>query len=157
MNAKILLPFDETEGAGKIVAFVAEHLNKDHEITLFHVVPDTAAACGLNSPSLTPYFEKERNAFCRMEERRQKIMRETLEAARNDLLSAGFTRDKVHIKTQAQDKNIAADIIQEAQNGRYSMVAMGRRSPSSLKEFFIGSNTSRVMHALSGTPMLIID
>ncbi|WP_035238970.1 universal stress protein [Desulfobacter vibrioformis] len=154
---KILLAFDESENAKKTVEYVSGHFNKDHEITLFYVVPNTAAACELNSPSLTPYFEKERNAFCRMEEKRQDMMRETLEAARNDLLGAGFNPEKISIKTQPQEKNIAADIAQEAQKGRYSMVAMGRRASSGIKEFFMGSNASRVMHALNGIPMVIVD
>ena len=157
MNPKILLPFNESESAKNTVTFVAENLHKDHEVTLFHVVPDTAAACGLDSPSLTPYFEKERNAFCRMEERRQDMMLVTLEAAKADLLNAGFAEDKVHVKTQAQNNGIAADIVQEAKAGRYGTVAMGRRSSSSIKEFFMGSNVMRVMHALSGTPMVIVD
>jgi nucleotide-binding universal stress UspA family protein len=154
---KILIPFDESENAKKTIEYVSTHISKDHEITLFYVVPNTAAACGLDSPSLTPYFEKERNSFCRMEEQRQEMMQETLAAARNELLAAGFDREKIFIKAQPQNNNIAADIVQEAQTGRYSMVAMGRRASSGLKEFFIGSNASRVMHALNGTPMIIVD
>ncbi|WP_020585748.1 universal stress protein [Desulfobacter curvatus] len=157
MNSKILLPFDDTDSAGNTVSFVAEHLNKEHEITLFHVVPDTAAACGLDSPSLTPYFEKERNAFCRMEERRQAMMKEILDAARHVLINAGFSKENIHIKIEAQNKNIASDIVQEAQKGKYSLVAMGRRSSSGIKDFFMGSNASRVMHALNGIPVIIID
>ena len=102
MTAKILIPFDESECAQNTVTYVAANLNKEDEVTLFHVVPNTAAACGLNSPSLTPYFEKERNAFCRMEEKREKMILDTLEAARNKLIHAGFAKDKVYIKTQPQ-------------------------------------------------------
>ena len=156
MTAKILIPFDESECAQNTVTYVAKNLNKDDEVTLFHVVPNTAAACGLNSPSLTPYFEKERNAFCRMEEEREKMMRDTLEAARHKLIHAGFAKDKVYIKTQPQGKKISDDIIHEAQKGKYSTVAMGRSSTSGLREFFIGSNASRVIHALN-IPVIIID
>jgi len=156
MTAKILIPFDESECAQNTVTYVAANLNKEDEVTLFHVVPNTAAACGLNSPSLTPYFEKERNAFCRMEEKREKMILDTLEAARNKLIHAGFAKDKVYIKTQPQGKKISDDIIHEAQKGKYSTVAMGRSSTSGLKEFFIGSNASRVMHALN-IPVTIID
>lgn len=156
MTAKILIPFDETECAQNTVTYVAENLNKDDEVTLFHVVPDTAAACGLNSPSLTPYFETERNAFCRMEEKREKMIRDSLDAARNKLINAGFANDKVYIKTQPQGKKISDDIIHEAQTGKYNTVAMGRSSTSGLKEFFIGSNASRVMHALN-IPVIIVD
>ncbi|NDY73752.1 universal stress protein [Desulfobacter hydrogenophilus] len=156
MTAKILIPFDETECAQNTVTYVGENLNKDDEVTLFHVVPNTAAACGLNSPSLTPYFEKERNSFCRMEEKREKVIRDTLEAARNKLINAGFAKDKVYIKTQPQGKKISDDIIHEAQKGKYNTVAMGRSSTSGLKEFFIGSNASRVMHTLN-IPVVIVD
>lgn len=156
MTAKILIPFDETECAQNTVTYVAENLNKDDEVTLFHVVPNTAAACGLNSPSLTPYFEKERNAFCRMEEQREKMIRDILDAARSKLINAGFAKDKVHIKAQPQGKKISDDIIHEAQKGKYNTVAMGRSSTSGLKEFFIGSNASRVMHALN-IPVIIVD
>ena len=157
MNSKILIPFNESECAKNTVTYVAEHLDKNHEITLFHVVPNTAAACGLDSPSLTPYFEKERNTFCRMEERRQDMMLVTLEAAKMALLNAGFPETKIHVKTQAQNKGIAADIVQEVKNGNYGMVAMGRRSSSGIKDFFMGSNVLRVMNGLSGTPMVIVD
>nr|WP_320194208.1 universal stress protein [uncultured Desulfobacter sp.] len=157
MTAKILIPFDESECAQNTVTFVAKHLNKGHEVTLFHVVPDTAAACGLNSPSLTPYFEKERDTFCHMEAQREKMILNTLETARDELIQAGFAKDMVHIKTQPQDKTIATDIIQEAKKENYNIVAMGRRAASGLREFFIGSNASRVMHALNNTPVIIID
>ena len=156
MTAKILIPFDETECAQNTVTYVGENLNKDDEVTLFHVVPNTAAACGLNSPSLTPYFETERNSFCRMEEKREKMIRNILEGARNELISAGFAKDKVYIKAQPQGKKISDDIIHEAQKGKYNTVAMGRSSTSGLKEFFIGSNASRVMHALN-IPVVIVD
>lgn len=158
MKPKIMMSFDESERAGNTVTFAAEYLDKDREITLFHVVPDTAAACGLDSPSLTPYFEKERNAFCRMEQQRQTMMLEKLEAAKIELLNAGFAESNVHVKVQAQKKGVAVDIAEEAENGNYGMVVMGRRSSSSgIKEFFTGSTVLRVMNALNGIPVVIVD
>jgi len=35
-----------------------------------------------------------------------------------------------------QNKDIASDIVQETKKGKYSMVAMGRRTSTGLKEFF---------------------
>lgn len=157
MNQHILIAFDDSETAQKTIDFVTEHLDKDHDITLFHVVPDTAAACGLDSPSLTPYFEKERNSFCRMEKERQTLMEKVLKAAKERLRSAGFSDDRIYIKAQVQDKGIAADIVHEAKNGKYGMVAMGRQSSSGIKDFFTGSTVQRVLHALAGTPLVIVD
>lgn len=157
MTSKVLIAFDELENGQNTVAFAADHLDKGHEVTLFNVVPDTAAACGLDSPSLTPYFEKERNAFCRMEERRQSLMLEKLERAKADLLNAGFEDSSISVKAQVQNRGIAADIVQEAADGQYSMVVMGRRSSSGIKEFFSGSTIQRVFHNLAGMPLVIVD
>ena len=158
MNHHILIAFDDSENTQKVITFVIDHLNNNHEITLFHVVPDTAAACGLDSPSLTPYFENERNTFCRLEEQRQTLMVKVLEAAKGRLNTAGFTNSKIYIKAQVQDKGIAADIVREAKNGGYGMVAMGRKSSSSgIKDFFTGSTVQRVLQALTSTPLVIVD
>jgi nucleotide-binding universal stress UspA family protein len=157
MSPRVLIAFDESERARNTVTFAGDHLDKGHEVTLFHVVPDTAAACGLDSPSLTPYFEKERNAFCRMEERRQSLMVDMLEKAKNELLNAGFDKEKIQVKSQVQNHGVAADILQEIKDGKYGMVVMGRRSESGIKEFFTGSTVQRVMNSLTGTPLVIVD
>lgn len=157
MSQHILMAIDEVDSAGKIVSFAAGHLNKTHDITLFHVVPDTAAACGLDSPSLTPYFERERNTFCRMEERRQAIMSETLEKAKSDLVDAGFEKENLKVLVKAQKGRIASDIVHEAENGGYAMVIMGRKSSSGIKDVLMGGTAQRVLHALGSTSMVIVN
>ncbi len=155
MNNRVLIAFDESESAGRAVLFAADHLKKDHEITLFHVVPDTAAACGLNSPSLTPYFEKERSSFCLMEEQRKSIVSDMLENAKTSLRNAGFDKSIV-VKIQVQEDSISSDIVNETKK-EYGMVIMGSHSSSGIKDFFMGSTVQRVMQALSKTPVIIID
>lgn len=157
MNTKVLIAFDDSESGWNAVNFAVDHLERGHEIILFHVVPDTAAACGLDSPSLTPYFEKERNSFCRMEERRQVMMTEILRQAKNNLLRAGFSDKGITINVQVQNKGIAADIVKETTDGGYGMVVIGRQSSSGIKEFFMGSTVQRVINQLTGTPIVIAD
>tara|TARA_B100000614_G_scaffold260063_1_gene286047 strand:+ start:727 stop:1293 length:567 start_codon:yes stop_codon:yes gene_type:complete len=156
MTRHILIALDESDSARKTVPFAATHLDKTHDITLLNVVPDTAAACGLDSPSLTPYFERERNSFCRMEERRQAIMSETLEQAKADLVEAGFDEKKLRVLVKVQEKTIAGDIVHEAENGGYSMVVMGRKSSTGIKDFLMGSTVQKVLHSLAGTPLTIV-
>lgn len=154
-NNNVLIAFDEFESARNITSFVLDHLTRDHQITLFHVVPSTAAACGLNSPSLTPYFESERNAFCRMEERREAMMVEMLETAKTRFVDAGFDKARVNVLVKSQKKGVAADIIREATDEQYDLVVMGRRSSSGIKEFFTGSTVQGVIHNLTGIPLVI--
>lgn len=156
MSGKILIAFDESQSTQKTISFIAEHFTRDHDITLFHVVPDTAAVCGLNSPSLTPYFNAERDSFCRMEDQRKKIITDMVEDAKKSLQNSQFDAGRIEVKVQTQHKGIASDIIQEAKNG-YDIVAMGRRASSGIKEFLMGSTTQKVLHALEGIPLIIID
>lgn len=156
MNKKILIAFDESENAQKTVSFIANHFTTDHEITLFHVVSDIAAVCGMDSPSLTPYFNTERNSFCRIEEHKKKIVTDFVHEAKNKLHHAEFNADRIEVKIQTQQKGVAADIIQEAEKG-YDIVAMGRAAKSGIKEFLMGGTTQKVMHGLKNTPLLIFD
>lgn len=157
MNKNVLMAFDESESSRNTIHFAGDHLDKGHQITLFHVVPNTAAACGLDSPSLTPYFKNERNTFCRMEERREALMLERLKSAKTELLDAGFDIDRIHVKVSIQNKGIAEDILTETLEGGYDMVVMGRQSSSGLKEFFTGSTVQRILHKLTGKPLVIVD
>ena len=156
MNNRILIAFNESESAKRAVLFAADHFKKDHDITLFHVVPDTAAACGLNSPSLTPYFEKERSTFCGMEEQRKFIVSDMLEDARTSLRSRGFADESITVKIQAQKDSIPSDIVNETKK-EYGMIIMGRHSSSGIKDFFMGSTVQKVLHAVSKIPVIIID
>jgi len=63
MGQKILVAFDDSENAMRAVEFIATSFTKEQEITLFSVIPDTAAICDMNSPSLTPYFISKQTEF----------------------------------------------------------------------------------------------
>lgn len=70
-----------------------------NEITLFSVIPDTAALCemtGFNTPTLTPYFLKQQGVFCALEERKKALVKEAINSAESALIDAGF--DKKNIK-----------------------------------------------------------
>jgi len=45
MGKKILVAFDDSENAMRGVKFITKSFTPDHTITLFSVIPDTAAAC----------------------------------------------------------------------------------------------------------------
>ncbi|MFH1153765.1 MAG: universal stress protein [Pseudomonadota bacterium] len=156
MSGTILIAFDESANARKAITFVADHFTRDHGVTIFHVVPDTAAACGLNSPSLTPYFNSQRTSFCLMESQRAKIVEDMVEQARDLLLKAGFGKDSIQVKIQTQDKSIASDIIQEARSG-YDIVVMGRKGSPGIKEYLMGSISQKVLNALEETSLILVE
>ena len=156
MGQKILVAMDDSENARRAVEFVAKNFNPEHEITLFCVLPDTAAICDMNSPELTPYFLSERTAFCTLEDKKKSLVTEALQKATRILVDAGFAEDKITVKAETKEKGIARDIAREAGKG-YDVVVMGKRGLSGIKEFLLGSVSQKVLHAVKDQTFLLVN
>ncbi len=156
MKQKILIAFDDSENAMRAVEFIARSFTPDHRITLFSVIPDTAAICDMDSPSLTPYFLAQQGAFCSLEEKKRQFVKEALNKAKELLLNAGFEEDNIISRIETKKKGIARDIIEEAESG-YHLVVLGRRGLSGIERFLLGSVSQKVLHAVKGVSVLLID
>ncbi|MFH1349614.1 MAG: universal stress protein [Pseudomonadota bacterium] len=156
MGKKILIAMDDSENAMRAVGFVAESFNPQHEITLFSVLPDTAAICEMYSPELTPYFLSQRDAFCSIEEKKRELISEAMKEAIEILLKAGFKKESIRTKVEAQQKGIPRDIIDEANSG-YDIVVLGRRGLSGIKEFFLGSVSQKVLNSVKEVSVLLVN
>jgi nucleotide-binding universal stress UspA family protein len=106
MGQKILVSFDDSENAMKAVEFIATSFTKEQEITLFSVIPDTAAICDMNSPSLTPYFISKQTEFCVLEDQKKELVNEALQKAKELLLKAGFEEKNITIKVETRKKGV---------------------------------------------------
>lgn len=156
MSGKILIAFDKSEDANKAVLFVTDHFTRDHQVTLFHVVPNTAAVCELNSPSLTPHFNSQRSSFCEMENVLKEEAREGMQRLKSNLVDAGFSAEKIVLTIRTQNKSVASDIVREANEG-YDAIVMGRRGASGIREFFLGSVSQKVLHAAKDKAVVIVE
>ena len=156
MAQKILVAFDDSENAMRSVGFIAESFTKEHKIPLFSVIPDTAAICDMNSPSLTPYFLSKQATFCALEDQKKELVNEALQEAKELLLKAGFDEKNVTIKVQTKKKGIARDIINEAHSG-YDTIVLGRRGLSGVKEFILGSVSQKVLHLARDMSVIVVD
>jgi nucleotide-binding universal stress UspA family protein len=155
MAKRVLVAFDDSENAMRAVEFVTRFFTPDHEIKLFSVIPDTAAACELYSPELTPYFLSQRDVFCSMEDKKRELVNEALNKARDLLTKAGFAEKNITTKVETKKKGIARDIVDEAKSG-YDTVVMGRRGLSAIKEFFLGSVSQKVLHSAGDLSVVIV-
>jgi nucleotide-binding universal stress UspA family protein len=145
MGKKILVALDESENAMRAVEYIARSFTPDHEVTLFHVVLDTAAICSMNSPELIPYFTAQQISFCSLEDKKKELVEKTMDQARARLFRAGFQNDKISSKIETRKKGVARDIVAEAQSG-YDTIVMGRRGLSGIAGFFIGSISQKVLN-----------
>ena len=153
---KVLLALDDSRNAMRAVEFTAGSFSRDHSITLFSVIPNTAAICGMNSPSLTPYFMAQQGTFCALEDKKKELITEVQKKAKDMLLGAGFDEKKIAVKLEAEGKGVARAIINEAHSG-YDLLIMGRRGLSGIKEFFLGSVSSKVFCSLRDVSVLVVD
>ncbi len=155
MGCNILIALDESENALRSVDFVCRHFTPDHQVTFMSVVPDTAAICNMNSPTLTPYFMSQKEAFCDLENKKNEVVRSAMEQARERLIRSGFAAENLSLKVEGQKEGVARDILAEAQKG-YDVIVLGRRGMSGVKEFFMGSVSQKILHGAGGIPVVLV-
>jgi len=155
MEKNILVAFDDSENAMRGVQFVTQSFTPDHKVTLFSVIPDTAAACEMFSPELTTYFLSQREVFCSMQDKKTELINEAQSRARELLLKAGFPEDHISAKVVPQKRGVARDIIDEARAG-YDIIVIGRRGLSAIKEFLLGSVSQKVIHSAGEISVVLV-
>ena len=156
MEKKILVAFDDSENAMRGVEFVTSSFTSEHKITLFSVIPDTAAACEIFSPELTPYFYSQQEIFCSMQDKKTQLVNDALAKAKELLARAGVKEADISTKVENQKKGIARDIIDEAMTG-YDIIVIGRRGLSAIKEFLLGSVSQKVIHAAGDFSVVLVN
>jgi len=155
MGKKILVGVDESENAMRAVDYIARTFTPDHEVTLYHVIMDTAAICDMNSPELIPYFTSQQITFCSLEDKKKELVQKAMDEAKKRLVSAGFEEKKIVSKMQSKKKGVARDLIAEAQSG-YDTIVLGRRGLSSIAEFLIGSVSQKVLHTAKDVSVVLV-
>ena len=156
MEKKILLAIDDSENAQRAVKFVASFFTTASHITLYNVIPDTVALCEMNSPELTPYFISQQSSFCLLEEKKKELVNEAINKAKEILLEAGFDENNIAAKSDIQKSGVARDIVNEAKSG-YSVIVMGRRGLSGIKDFILGSVSHKVFNASKDVSILVVN
>lgn len=156
MGGKILVAFDDSENAMRAVEYIARTFTREHQITLFCVVPDTAALCDMNSPSLTPYFVEKQAIFCGLEDQKKELIDEAMQKAKKLIMTAGFEEKNITLKVQTKKKGVVRDIIDEAHSG-YDTIVLGRRGLSGIKEFILGSVSQKVLHLARDISVIVVE
>jgi len=156
MDKKILVAVDDSENAMRAVEFVAQFFSPDNKITLFNVLQDTAAMCEMNSPELTPYFVSQQSSFCLLEDKKKELSETALQNAKSKLMDAGYAEKNITIKSKIKKRGVARDIIEESKSG-YSLIVLGRRGLSGIKDFVLGSISHKVFNGAKDTSVLVVN
>ena len=157
MKKTILLAFDDSDNAMRAVEFVGANFSSGFNVVLFCVFDDTESLYSMHTPELSAYFLEQQDFFGALKKKKKKLLNTALERAKETLLKSGYDSDSVSIKLKKIKRGVARDIIHEANNGEYDMVALGRRGLSGIKEFLLGSTSQKVLHGVRDSTFLIVD
>ncbi len=157
MAKKILVAVDESKNSMKAVNYVAKGMEKTGAVTLFSVLPDATAACGLDSPALTPLFKKGKQAFCAVEDAKKDSVKAFMEKAKQTLVKGGFPSKNVAVKIRKKKVGIARDILKEAEHGKYTTLVIGRRGLSGIKQFVLGSVSNKIVQLAKKVSVIVVD
>jgi nucleotide-binding universal stress UspA family protein len=166
MKPKILLAVDGSDAAMRAVAHVGDVLSgsKGSDVTLCHVVrvpPGLLEHGGarLSDRGLMPGIMQ--TALEHWEEEvREKVEDQVFGPAKRILQERGVDADTTHIRANVSEDahpDVALHIIREAEAEGFSAVVLGRRGRSALREFALGSVTSKVIHHIKNCAVWVVD
>jgi len=138
LSHKILLAFDGSENAVNAVKFAGALLGGfDYEVSLFHVIRSNGAG-----------RKEHRHIFSSREFAKvvSKEMASSLKAAQTELIQAGFKANKVSAQIDTSAISRAGAIADKAKQENFGTIMMGRRGHSSVRDFFVGRVTNKVIH-----------
>jgi nucleotide-binding universal stress UspA family protein len=160
---RILLAVDESENSSRAVRYVGSLLRRAPEVsvTLFHVLKplprellehggsENPAAEGRLSRQLhddqEAWYKKEREKECPI-----------LTTARGILEKSGFDVTRVSLKF-GHEEDVARNILEEARNGQYETIVVGRHGSSRAKRIFGGGVTDDLLRDAKGFAIWIIE
>jgi nucleotide-binding universal stress UspA family protein len=133
----ILVALDQSEGAMRAADFVGELMGGyDFKVMLMHVLRN------VRRTKLVPFHEPFPEEEVQIAE--QKIQ-PVFDEAKRRLIDYGFKSDYVTSKVITGASSPPRAIIQEAEQGGYSPIVIGRRGLSKFQEFFMGSVSNQVI------------
>jgi hypothetical protein len=149
---KILLPYNFTSHDKKALDFVIRTFadKKEADITLFNAYTPAPPIEMRGSPIM----EQMKDTLSYLSQRVNE-QDDELKTVKNHLSVKGFSEDKIHIVFEPKKKDVAGDIIDLAQNGRFNVVVLNRK-PGKIARFFTGSVSSKVLANLKDATVCIV-
>jgi len=160
MAHKILITLDSSAGAWRAVEYVAQAFGQTPgvEITLLHILPGLPQAFWDEGHI---HDENEKEATKRLvvnwQKEQEKSWVHLVQKARERLVAAKIPAATITSKIKPAHFNVAEDIADEARDGGYSTVVMGRRGLGTVKSILLGSVTNKVVQNASGFAVIIAE
>jgi nucleotide-binding universal stress UspA family protein len=157
---KILVAMDRSEAAVRIFNYVTSYLGlQNKDVLLFHVIRE------LNIPRR----EDKRNLpNARWLEWLEKLWRETSDCEKEimqtlfrqrirSLEQTGGDASRIRTKIRTSGSSRAGSVVEEAEEGGYGTIVVGRRGHSRVEEFLMGRVSGKVLQMARDRAVLMVD
>lgn len=157
--AKVLVCLDGSEESMLLLTHLAKVLtgSSSIEITLFHAVRSFHSFRNFMREVLSS--EADKNAIDKVHselDQAASMMQPSFDRAREILISGGVEPARIHQKIARGVSNSAHAILQEAEEGAYDTILVGRRGLSGVKEFTMGRISRRVIHMAKNKTVWVV-
>ena len=157
---KILIAIDDSPNTFKAVEYVAQQFSGagDLELGLVHVLPNLPAIFWDEGHILSEEEKKDRKKVVdKWIADRKARMEPVFKKAIDALTAKGIKPLQVKAKSLSDSTDVAASLLEEAKDGGYQTLVVGRRGGGSGKNLLIGSVTSRIIAQGSGVAVTIVE
>jgi nucleotide-binding universal stress UspA family protein len=148
---RVLIAIDNSENALRAVDHAGFMLSgTDCQVTLFHTTQHLRGFVPLEVLEEAPELEELWKSKAGQE------IEPYLKKAKEMLLEAGVSESQISTKIMSGSRSAANDILEEARKNGYGTIVMGRRGLSGVREFFMGSVSSKVLRSSTGMATWIV-
>ena len=153
---KILLAVDASSASMKAVEFTAGILgSQDYEVCIFHAIPGLGTInFDLSEASKPECFKAEMPDTC-VEAFKLRVAR-LFQDIRETLIASGFDSEKISEKIMSGVLSRSDAIVQEAEDGGYGTIVVGRRGLSKVEAFFMGRVGHEVVYGGSQLSVWVV-
>lgn len=150
-SKKVLIAMDSSENALRAVDHAGFMLSgTDCQLTLFHSKRHLRRFVPQEIIEAAPELEE------LWKNKAGEQIAPYMKKAKKMLLEAGVAEAQVKTKVIDGTRDAASDILKEGRSGDYGTIVLGRKGRSGVKDFFMGSITSKVLQGSSGMAVWVV-
>jgi nucleotide-binding universal stress UspA family protein len=153
-TGKVLVAIDASEGSMRAVDYVGSMLSgSDAEVALIHTIRSfDIFQFGAGSGQDGEWSEKAGKELQKVEEEMQVF----ISNAKSRLIESGLKPERVTGRIASNVATRAGCIIEEARNGGYGTIVVGRRGLSRVEEFFMGRVSNKILQMAKDMAVWVI-
>ncbi|MDA8082324.1 MAG: universal stress protein [Nitrospiraceae bacterium] len=157
---KMLIAIDGTEGSLRAVEYAGSQFSgmADLKITLLHVLPYPPAPLWDDGHIPTREENEERDKALDRWLFRQRIKAESIfEKALETLGRHNFSPEQIEQKAVSDSTDAAETILEQARDGGYKTLVVGRRGSYRAGRLFMGSVTTKIINHGAGLAICVVE